>query len=208
MNPRITADGSFVYFMSDAPFFESERGPRYEAYRVAVATGVVERVGALESGSTLTGYLYYWGVLPHVEPDEDGNRAVLNGHGDFTGQNPDRFPEIWLIDRDEISMIEVSGPAPTTISWQPESGPLRYDVIRGDVANLQPGAGSTVDLGTVTCLENNSPDAVSADTDDPAPGQTLFYVFRGSQGLLAGPGSYGQGTGAAERTPSLGDCPS
>ena len=102
-----------------------------------------------------------------------------------------------------------SGSAPTVLSWPPEPGPVRYDVLRGDLANVQPGVGETIDLGPVICLEDDSPDADTVgfeDTDDPAPGQVFIYVYRGSQGLDAGPGSYGQSSGASERLAGTGDC--
>ena len=85
---------------------------------------------------------------------------------------------------------------------------LRYDVIRGDVANLQ-HSGGNVDLGTVVCLENDSGDTNTVgfeDTANPAPGQAFFYLFRGSMGVLAGAGSYDEGSGGFERVPSAGDC--
>jgi len=71
-------------------------------------------------------------------------------------------------------------------------------------------SGSSVDLGTVACVANDSPVNSTENSDDgatPAPGQVFFYVYRGSQGLSAGPGSYGQGSGGKERLASSGDCP-
>lgn len=97
--------------------------------------------------------------------------------------------------------------APTTITFNPEPGLIRYDVIRGDLANLH-NAGSTVDMGAVACIANDSGDTTTAGYPDaltPLPGQVFFYVFRGTMGLAAGPGSYGTGT-AGERVAGSGDC--
>ena len=96
----------------------------------------------------------------------------------------------------------------TPVAWDVEPGFVRYDVIRGDVASLQHRADSTVDLGPVVCLGDDMPDdrITGADALQPAAGQVLFYLHRGTQGLLDGPGSYGQGSGGLERVPASGDC--
>ena len=100
------------------------------------------------------------------------------------------------------------GTAPTAVSWRPEPGMIRYDVVRGDVADLQDGGG-TVDLGAVLCVENDSPDTTTAGAEDavtPAAGQAFFYLYRGSMGIAAGAGSYGTGSSGLERSASAGDC--
>ena len=71
------------------------------------------------------------------------------------------------------------------------------------------GTAETVDLGTVLCIENDSPDADtigSEDSEAPDPGQAFFYVYRGTQGLLDGPGTYGSSSDCRERTAGGGDC--
>jgi hypothetical protein len=40
----------------------------------------------------------------------------------------------------------------------------------------------------------------------PAPGQVWFYLYRGSAGPLASPGTYGTGSGSRERIPAGGGC--
>ncbi|MDH3285435.1 MAG: hypothetical protein OEQ13_11890, partial [Acidobacteriota bacterium] len=107
-----------------------------------------------------------------------------------------------------VEEITVSGAAPTAISWQLKSGALRYDVARGNVANLAPGVG-TVDLGTVVCIENDSPNVDTVGSEDvvnPLAGEAFFYLWRGTQGKNIGPGSYGTSTAGDERTASAGDC--
>jgi hypothetical protein len=89
------------------------------------------------------------------------------------------------------------------------SGRIRYDVLRGDVANLGPGVGSTIDLGPVVCVEDDSPDGSTAGSEDvpqPAPGHAFFYLYRGTNGLNYGPGSWGQGSAGGERTPGGSTC--
>ena len=81
-------------------------------------------------------------------------------------------------------------------------------MIRGDVTSLQVNGGVS-DLGPVVCVEDDSPDPDTVgdeDTGIPAPGQVFFYLFRGTQGLTDGPGTYGFDSGGLERVPSSGDC--
>ena len=79
----------------------------------------------------------------------------------------------------------------------------------GDVAELSDVGGGIIDLGSVVCVEDDSGDTTTAgyeDQDTPAVGQALFYVFRGSMGVNAGPGSYGTGSNGSERVAGGGDC--
>jgi hypothetical protein len=62
----------------------------------------------------------------------------------------------------------------------------------------------------VVCLANDSPDALTNGFEDaatPAPDQGFFYLYRFTQDAPEGPGSWGQGTGGAERIPGEGACP-
>jgi len=106
--------------------------------------------------------------------DGDGDRAVYAAARDPTGGNPELSDELWLVDWTAPARIQVGEAAPTLVSWDPDPRAVRYDVIRGDVANLRHGSGGTVDLGAVAWLENDSPDAHTTgfeDTGQPAPGQ-------------------------------------
>jgi hypothetical protein len=198
MKPRISQDGSFVYFISNAPVFEDDPDEPFDLYGVIVATGVIVRVGA-ERG-TANAYDVW---LDHVSTDASGVHAAFTGRGDFVRENPDANSEVWLIDRDQAPLMSPSGAAPTSLSWDYEAGPLRYDVIRGDVSQISANL-LTIDLGPTICLEDDSPDASttgSEDMEDPLPGQVFFYLYRGSQGLSAGPGSWGN---ASSGKPRLG----
>ncbi|MDH3283125.1 MAG: hypothetical protein OEQ13_00150 [Acidobacteriota bacterium] len=198
-DPRISGNGRYVYFTTDAPIFEIDPDRPVHLARADLQLAIIERVGALQRGRPTV-----------AVPDESGDVAVFSGLGDFTGGNPDTQNEVWIIDRADAGfLVTPSGAAPTSLSWAVASGPLRYDVVRGDVGSLTSGVGGSVDLGTVLCIENDSPDADTSgheDLSDPAAGQAFFYVARGSAGLLAGPGSYGTGSDGAERQATGGDC--
>ena len=205
-NPRISGDGAFVYFASTAPFFEDRDGA--DLYRVTVATGVVERAGGLRDPRGFLPGASLRGNLPYAV-DSSGNRAAFTGSLNAGGANMDISSEVWLADLTTPARIEVTTSTPTVARWDAEPRGLRYDVVRGDVANLQPGAGNTVDLGTVLCLEDDSTDNQTLGFEDPlqpALGQVLFYVYRATQGMNDGPGSWGRGTGDAERVAGTGDC--
>jgi hypothetical protein len=208
-SPRITRDGSWVYFKSTAPLFEDIPSRPWEAYRVSVASEVIERVGGLRRPPAELGQ-GSWKYEPYrVVPDGDGDRAVFSAEGEWAEGNADWSSEVWLVDQSVPAAIRVGKESPTLVSWDVEPRPRRYDVIRGDVDNLRSGGPGVVDLGPVVCLENDSPDADTAGFEDPvtpASGQALFFVRRGTQGLGDRAGSYGRGSDGSERIPGAGDC--
>lgn len=205
---RLSGDGTWVVFSSDAPVFEFDPDAPSDLYRVPFLGGGIERIGGLRFGALggIGGLLGGGGGAAAV--DGPGIVSLFSGIGDFTLGNPDGLPELWSIDRAAVPALEVGKDAPTVLGWSVESGPVRYDAIRGDVANLA-FAGSTVDLGAVTCLEDDSPDTTTAgfgDPDTPLPGQVFFFVTRGSVGVDAGPGSYGTSKDGRERATGAGGC--
>src|SRR6185369_10828526 len=110
----------------------------------------------------------------------DGSRVVLSELGNLTGANPDLLPEVWLVDLNAPWGLTVAGGASTLVSWDARAGAWTYDAIRGNVDALAPGPG-IVDLGTVVCLENDSPDTDTLgfeDTQIPIPGRAFFYLVR------------------------------
>jgi Tol biopolymer transport system component len=197
----ISGDGAFVYYRSMAPYGSNDPEV-YRLMRVNVETGLVERVGALRPCELS-------GDPRPIVANGDGTLAVFAGGRDCTGMNPDGELELYLVDRNTPPEIRVSpGDDPTLLSWDVASGPIRYDVIRGDVAALSLAAGGTVDLGDVVCIENDSVDADTRsfeDSEQPGPDQVFFYLFRGSEGDQA-PGSYGRASTGEERLPSSGGC--
>ncbi len=208
---RISEDGRYVYFLSDAPVFETDPDRPTDIYRVVRATGAIERVGGLRFGVVegLGELGAFLGGGGGATPSRDGERAAFTGFGDFTRENADLLSEIWLIDRLAPAQIEVVPGEPTLVRWPVESGPVRYDVIRGSVSALGPGAGGTVTLGAVVCLADDSPlNSTEGRTDAarPAAGAAFFYLQRGSVGVDGPQASYGQGSGGGERLAASGDC--
>ena len=207
---RLSRNGQWGYFLSYASIFEPNPAGVNQFYRVNIGTGAVERVEGLGFGAAYYSPAADDGNGNEPAVDDTGVRAVFAQWTDGARTNPDLFKEVMLYDYTKAPAIAVaSGPAPTRVSWDVEAGPIRYDVLRGDLANVHV-SGSSIDLGTVACVKNDSPVNSTEGSDDgltPNPGQVFFYVYRGSQGLSAGPGSYGQGSGGKERLASSGDCP-
>jgi len=201
---RISHDGAWVYLTSDSPLIAPQDAGRPSLYRLRLATGQFERVGGSRSVKLDTPWGEFGGPFG---VDGNGGRVVFKSY-------PDRFgcrEELLLADFDTQATIRPGKEAPTVVEWDADPRAVHYDVIRGDVGDLAPGAGDTVDLGTVTCLENDtyntSTAGADADTDQPAPGQVFFFVHRFSPGGNAAAGSYGVSASGAARVPSAGDCP-
>jgi len=127
--------------------------------------------------------------------------------GNFTGQNPDFLPEVWLVDLAASWRLSVTGAASTLISWNTRAGAWTYDAIRGHVESLSELAGS-IDVGPVLCLENDSPDTDTLgfeDTAAPIPGRSFFYLARSFDGATSS--DYGTSTSGKPEVPASGDCP-
>jgi Tol biopolymer transport system component len=137
-------------------------------------------------------------------PDATGARWIPSERTVVTGSKT----TLWLADVNAVPAFTVGKASPTVLSWDASPFSLQYDVIRGSIANLSI-AGSTVSLGPVSCLEDDSPDNHTngyGDPVQPAPGQAFFYLYRGSVGFDAAAGSYGQGSGGKERVAGTGGC--
>jgi Tol biopolymer transport system component len=207
--PRISGDGAWTYFVSDAPVFEEDPDRPTDRYRVPTAGGSVQRVSALRAGQIGSVGPIGFGGSGGLAVDDSGERAVFSTIGDITENNPDQLPEIWWIDRQQPPQLRVGEASPTVLYWTHGSGPARYDAIRGTVAELRPAGGAGTDLGSVACLEDDSPDADTegfGDTEQPAPGEAFFFLYRGSPGVRE-PGSYGVSSEGGVREPGSGDCP-
>jgi len=91
----------------------------------------------------------------------------------------------------------------TTLIWGAVAGQSSYDAIRGNLSSLSESGGQ-VHLGSVICLENDSPDTTTSpnnvDQGVPALGQGFFYLVRFS-------GSYGTSSAGSVRVAASGDCP-
>jgi len=177
----VTADGQWV-FVDNVD----------SAGRFNVASGSYDYVGGVRRALSMPST---------VLPDATGSRWVMTQYNDPNDT-------IFVADLNAVPAFVVGKASPTVLSWDPSPFSLRYDVVRGSIANLSI-AGSTVDLGSVSCLEDDSPDAHTkghGDPANPAPGQVLFYLYRGSVGFDAAAGSYGQGSGGKERIAGAGGC--
>jgi hypothetical protein len=97
-----------------------------------------------------------------------------------------------LLGTQSVTTLRVEGGSSTRLYYD-TANPLAesYDFIRGDLDALtETSAG--VDLGTVVCLENDSPDPDTTGDEDvgvPALGEGYFYLGRFNAGPR--PGSYG-----------------
>ena len=96
----------------------------------------------------------------------------------------------------------------TEVDWTEVLDASVYDLARGEVASLALIDEQTVDLGPLTCLEEDSAatdNLGDLDAQLPAPGRAFFYVFRdetaGSDGVAWGADSEGR-----ERMAGSGDC--
>jgi hypothetical protein len=101
--------------------------------------------------------------------------------------------------------------APPALNWYRVTCAVSYDVIRGDLAAVR-AESSQINLGPVTCLANDFPQANfwyvigPADTQSPALGKAFFYLVRAS-GLPDGAMPYGYSSDGREEVPHAGDCP-
>ncbi|HEX6853534.1 MAG TPA: S8 family serine peptidase [Candidatus Polarisedimenticolaceae bacterium] len=81
--------------------------------------------------------------------------------------------------------LTLDGKSATVANWGVVTGAQHYDVIRGNLSELRI-SGSDVDLGRVTCIEQQSIDTSTAgngDTAIPAPGQAFFYAVQFFDGV-------------------------
>jgi len=188
-NGNISRDGSWVYYKEDNELPYRAGGD--DLLRVSTSTGVVERVPGFTHGGSYIGAAF--------DVDSTGSKAFFFGEN-FLDKSPSGT-SLFVADQLAKPAFTIGKNAPTLLNWDPDPESTRYDVVRGDVASLAI-AGSTVDLGPVTCLEDDSPDNATAGNEDaaqPLPGQTFFYLYRGTKGSPPVTASWGQGTGARER---------
>jgi hypothetical protein len=111
-----------------------------------------------------------------------------------------------LIGQGEIGGMTLSGKSATVLQWNAVTGApdATFDVVRGDLDRLT----GSVNLGPLTCIEDDSPDASTsgdADTATPASGKGFFYVVRFELGYSVG--GYGRGSGGGTRTGTGGCAP-
>jgi hypothetical protein len=122
---------------------------------------------------------------------------------DFTALEPGLVADPYL----NLKVREV--PGGTLVEWALPGGEQSFDVIRGQLQFLVAESVTTIDLGAVLCLENDSLDNTTSpdhlDTAMPAAGRAFFYLVRTKTSLTSG--SYGHSTAGARQVASNGDCP-
>ncbi len=93
----------------------------------------------------------------------------------------------------------------TVLWWNKSPGSAPHDVIRGSLSQIAE-SGSTIDLGAVTCIENDSPDGNTVGQEDvelPASGEVFFYLVGYDDGVIT---NYGSTSDGRPRAPGPGDC--
>ena len=81
----------------------------------------------------------------------------------------------------------------TTLSWSPDPGSIRYDLVRGDLAALR-NTGGNFTISTNACLANNLHQMSFAYTVAPANGSAFWFLVRGiTSGCGGGNGTYDTG---------------
>jgi hypothetical protein len=107
----------------------------------------------------------------------------------------------------QLPLLTLSqGPGGTVVSWPPFAEAAAYEVIRGQVEQFVDAAGQ-INLGAVTCVENDSSDTSTTGHEDaatPAARKAFFYLFRTVDPLVKG--SYGRGSSGKIRIPATGNC--
>jgi len=113
---------------------------------------------------------------------------------------PIPFTDLWI-----------SADTPPRVNWNHVTCAVSHDVIRGDLPGLSSG-GSIIDLGRVSCLANDVPQAAwwyvtgPSDPELPPLGSAYFYLVR-AFGLPSGDTTYGHSSDGQEEIPFSGDCP-
>ena len=139
-----------------------------------------------------------------ARPDTDGD-GVPDGEEAASCRNPAALANDPFFA--PVLDLEVAEPSPTVVRWNFLGSGVTYDVVRGNVASLH-ASGGLVDLGVVTCIENDSTDLTTrglADAAVPLQGTALFYLVRQNP-----PGSglaYGFSSSHDRRVAAAGDCP-
>jgi Tol biopolymer transport system component len=200
---RFSDDGQFMVFLSTAPLVEASGVTTADLYRAPLDTLQISRISGVRLSNA--------SAAPHFGVSYSGEHIAFEAIGDPSGTNSDLGADIFLIDRPVEPSVIVNPNSGTIVTWSAESGPLRYDLIRGDLTKLVRNPDGTSNLGFVDCLENNSIDVLSQrvteqEDPDPFPGKGFFYLLRSSLGLNFGPGSYGLNSEGQERVAASGDC--
>jgi len=87
-----------------------------------------------------------------------------------------------------VAGVQVSGVAPTQVSWSGQGADVRYDVAAGSVSSMRADGG----FDRATCELNDGTGTGWSDTDpDPSPGDGRYYLVRAEN--ACGDGGWGGG---------------
>jgi hypothetical protein len=134
------------------------------------------------------------------------NTADYNGDGkpDLTTSDEADGTVSILLNASQAPVLTLTqAGSTTTAAWSAMFEASSYDVIRGLVSQLTQTT-TQVNLGAVTCVENDSPDTLSTETGSPAVGSGYFYLMRTQDPNIKG--SYGRSSLNKIRVPTSGDC--
>jgi hypothetical protein len=134
------------------------------------------------------------------------NTADYNGDGkpDLTTSDEADGTVSILLNASQAPVLTLTqAGSTTTAAWSAMFEASSYDVIRGLVSQLTQTT-TQVNLGAVTCVENDSPDTLSTETGNPAIGIIYFYLMRTQDPNIKG--SYGRSSLNKIRVPTSGDC--
>jgi len=206
-SPVFSGDGLRITFSSTAPLFQANPDGLADVYQLGFNGGGLTRLTASHASVGALGLAGFpFGPPGGFATSQDGSRVALAAIGNYNWQNPDFLPELWLIDLNAPWQLSVNGSSATRVSWLARAGAWSYDVIRGTTALITELA-STVDVGPVQCIEDDSPDLDTLgfeDAADPAPGTAFFYLVRSFDGTTDS--DYGLSTSGKPRVPSSSDC--
>jgi hypothetical protein len=95
---------------------------------------------------------------------------------------------------DPLSLSVSDDREASRIDWNEVDGAVHYNVVRGDIGNLEESA-DAIRTGPLACLAARVPPGIGQVTDASAPplGNAFFYLVEYDDGL---PTSYGSPSGA------------
>ena len=139
------------------------------------------------------------------DPDSDGD-GVSDGDEAASCRDPRTAGGgPWFLPAIDLEMAE---PMPSVVRWNSLGPGAAYDVVRGAIG-APLASGGQVDLGVVTCIENDSTDLTTRTVPDgeiPPPGDGFFYLIRRDPGT-GGDAAYGRSSSLEPRHPASGGCP-
>jgi hypothetical protein len=177
---------------SESPYGTFDQGGNVMEFTEAVPEPDIRRI---RGGS------WFWGCS-----------QLLSNTVDDVMHSSDQFYDLGFrvvaLQRRDVTNLRGLDPQATYFVWDPMpgAGGTTYDLVRGNLGDLS-GDVSAVNLGLLTCIEDDSQDASSdtfPDGDIPEHNAAFFYLVRFQDGPVIGP--WGFGSDDRERT-GVGGCP-